>query len=1178
MSGVVRVLYIFGLQELTLFKIFKSNKMENLLAQLISVLQQVPNDPMQPEWIGIQSKGMKQWITLQAAQKLGVCANMNFVFPRQMVDHILAGFEPLQELKDQPDRTGGLNDGLNQDILFWSILKQIKANANTRALTGIAEYIQSDTTGKKESQLALKIAKIFDDYQIYRPEMLLDWQQGKMSSQVNDALAFWQAELWKAIAPKEHHHLSGKIQLFLNSFSPEKVIKNHLPCQMSLFGVSALPVQFLQVFKTISNIMDINLFFLVPSNQYFFDIQSPKQLGKIALKTQKGLDPELLYYEMTNPLLSSLGSSIKEFCSILEDFDYMEPDIDLFCDPANEIKKEKPDPQKGLLNCLQSDILNLVHRKTDYEDKPVLISDQDRSIQIHACHSPMRETQVLKDLLLDEFEKDPDIAPHDVIVMMPDIESYAPFIESCFSLENALPFAISDRRKNSESEVLNSFLKLVVLKNSRFERGQVLDLLLSESIARKFKITPDEISKIEQTVTDAGILWGKNASHRESLGLPPFEENTWEFGLRRLFMGMAMPENYDDLVAGVLPCHCLEGLDLEILGKLAAFCHTLFARMDAISKDLTIEQWCLELKKMIYSLMERNDQNSEDIGFLYQTIDQMGEDALAADFSEKLSPDTIFTFIEQKLDLSIAQGSFMAGNITFCNIMPMRSIPFKVVVLMGMDEKAFPRKAFAPGFDLIKKYPRKGDKIDRDEDRYLFLEALLSARSRFIITYTGMNIKDNSMIPCSGVVSELSETIDQSFVLPKGRDIHWSHPLHPFDKKYYIDEIDFKKSENQPVTHLYRSYSKDNLYIAQSLANVNFAQSIFIQKELIQKDSEAEQTSILDDSTPDTINIDEMIRFYKHPLKTWVQSGLNLQIPELSEEHPDREFFSINGLDQYLLGTSLLEKAIDQKKTIDQTKSIDQAEDVDWYSFFKAAGQLPYGEKGRAEYERIKQEAYPVIEKAKQLLNTKALPPFVTQIEIAGMTICGNFSDIRENGLFSLSYGRLNASRLVSAWIEHLFFNIAAPVGYPKETIVIGRDPLKKNPVATYVFKDLGSEALPYFEKLVQLFCHGSKNPIFLFCETAWQFVLSLSKKNFVISPETISEIMNQSKIKSTWLGNNFQIGEKQDRTISLCVENNDPFDSVDTLLASGFVKNALIVYQPLLENLALLENEENQS
>ncbi|MFH2091261.1 MAG: exodeoxyribonuclease V subunit gamma [Pseudomonadota bacterium] len=1135
-----------------MFNIFKSNQMENLMAALVCVLQQVPDDPMQPEWIGVQSKGMQQWITLQVAQHLGVCANTKFVFPRQMVDYVLAGFEPLQTLKEQAVHS----EGVNQDQLFWSILKQIKQPAKTGSLAGIADYIKSDTTGKKLFQLALKMAGVFDDYQIYRPEMLLDWQQGKVHSRMNDPMAVWQAELWKTINLKMPHHLAFDIRMFLDLFLPEKMIRHHLPERMSLFGVSSLPVQFLQVFEKISAVMDIHLFLLVPSNQYFFDIQSSRQLDKIALNAEPGIDPQGLYYEMTNPLLSSLGTSVKTFCSLLEAFDYSEPGLDLFCDPITQEPGNKLTEDCCMLNCLQSDILNLIHRKQDSDNKPILISDPDRSVQIHACHSPMRETQVLKDLLLDEFEHHPDLAPHDVIVMMPDIEAYAPFIESTFTLENALPFAISDRKNKSGSELLKAFLKLLALKNSRFERGQVLDLLLSEPIAQKFGITSDEISKIEQMVTDAGILWGKNADHRKSLGLPGFEENTWEFGLGRLFMGMAMAEGWDELVAGFLPCQSLEGLELEILGKFADFCNCLFTRMDAITKDLTIEQWCWELKTLVRSLMEHNDQNSEDFNFLFQTIDQIGDDAAIAEFSDTLSSDIIFSLVEQKLDLSIAYGNFMAGKITFCNIMPMRSIPFKIVVLMGMDEKSFPRKTFGPGFDLIKKYPWPGDKIDRNEDRYLFLESLLSARSKFIITYTGMSIKDNSLIPCSGVVSELAQTIDQSFKFSKERDIHCFHPLAPFDESYYLKGA------------CLRSYSRDNLCIARSLFQVGKVLPAFVQNQIMENGNDVQSVKIPGQIKPDiltpgiltqeTIPLDDIIRFYKHPLKTWVQDGLNLQIPELTDVQEDRESFSISGLEHYLLGTCLLEKFMDQTK------------DIDLYPFFKAMGKLPFGEKGRMEYERIKQNAFPVIEKARQVFNEHHLPPLVIQQKISGITIEANVSDIKENARYVLTYGRLNASRLVSAWIVHLFYMILAPDRYPKKTILIGRDPDHTKPVAVYGFNDPGPGAMLYFENLIRLFCQGSKKPVILFCETAWQFVLGLARKNFDTSVDSICEIMNQSKIKNTWSGNRVQTGEKQDRINVLCMGNNDLFDSADTLLASGFVDNALTVYKPLFESLEI--------
>jgi len=1128
--------------------IFKSNRVENLMDALVSVLGQVSEDPMQPEWIGIQSKGMKQWISLKMTEQFGVCANTKFVFPRQMVEYILSGHQPLTTVENSAHSL----DEMNQDILFWSILKQLNGKENhkihdhkisaDKRLNDLFAYIHSDKTGKKRFQLALKIASLFDDYQVYRPNMLLDWQAGKKYSEAVGQHTGWQAQLWKTVSGDQADHLPGKIQMFLDQFSLDTILENHYPHQMSLFGISTLPNQFLHVFKKISDIIDVNLFFLVPSNQYFFDLHSQADLDRMALKTESDFDQEQLHYETANPLLSSLGSSIQSFCSILETIEYQEPDLDLFVDPVEE--NSHMDENNRMLDWIQSDILNLIHRSSDIENPKIQVSKVDQSIQIHACHSPMRETQVLKDIVLNAFENDPELAPHDIIVMMPDIESYAPFIESVFSFENSLPFTISDRRKRSESDVIKAFLKIVSLKNTRFERAQVLDLLLSDAIAQKFNITSDDISKIEQMVADANILWGKSGHHRESLDLPGFEENTWEFGLDRLFLGMAMPENYNDLVSGVLPCESLEGLEMEILGKFAQFCHTLFARLDALTHERIIQHWCKEFKGLISQLLDRNNQTLEDMSFLFQTLDQMEDDAQLAGFTEKVSFEIILSLIEQKLDQSIAQGNFMAGKITFCNIMPMRSIPFKVVALMGMDEQAFPRKAYSPGFDLIKKFPIQGDKNQRDEDRYLFLESLLSARDKFIVTFTGMNIQDNSPIPCSGVVSELLETIEQSFELPEQSNIFYSHPLHPFDEKY------FKTFKGQDSAFL-KSYSTDNLNIALALSASQKEPAVFL--------NDTDVKTVL--TVPDNLEsydfqLADMIQFFRHPLKMWIQKGLNVELPDISDPDSDRENFSITGLGQYLLGSNLMESFSD----------LNNGKDL--YSFFRATGVLPYGDKGRIEYDRILQDALPVIEHAKDLIHSPPLPQFSCSRKIGDLTVSGHISDIRENGQCILTYGKINGARLISAWVNHLFFNLAAPEEYPKSTIIVGRDPFNKKPVARYGFKPMGEKAISFFEDLVALFCKGSKQPVFLFSETAWQFVQAFVKVNFEATNENIAKMMAQSKIKTSWQGNQFVMGEKQDRYTALCVQNNDPFASVQSLIDSGFVQNSCLVYQPMLENL----------
>jgi len=1102
--------------------------MENLMAAMASVLEAVPDNPMMPEWIGIQSRGMKLWIAMQLAQRLGVCTNMQFLFPRQIVDHLLAAFKPLE---DQ-------HDGLNEDFFFWSVLSVIQANPSQKFLSEIETYIKGDETGKKLYQLSLKIAKVFDDYQVYRPDMLVDWQHPSFVETLKDPAAQWQAALWTRVVSKNpQSHLAVKARLFLEKACLENMNMAKLPSRISLFGISFLPELFLQMFEKMSGMMDINLFLLTPTNQFFLDIQSARQMGRLAVKQETGQDLEPLYYEMTNPLLSSLGTAGKKFHSCLEAFNYHEPFEDLFQDPLTE--------SNTLLAYLQSDILNLVSRKSGQTDAPVIIEASDTSVSIHACHSPMREAQVLKDLLLNEFEKQPGLAPHDIIVMMPDIEAYAPFIQSVFSLETVLPFTISDRRKRSESEPLDAFLKILALKNARLEQSRVLDLLLSPSIAQKFKITMDEIPGIEKMVGDAKIFWGKDGTHRQSLGLPPFEENTWQFGLQRLFMGMAMPENHEALVQDILVCQSFEGIDLAVLGKFADFCHTLFSCLDSLTGQKTINQWCRILKEITAALMDRNFNNGEDLVFLIQTIDTIREDACTAGFSDPVSFDLINSLLEHTLDQLISQGNFLAGKITFCNVMPMRSIPFKVVVLMGMNEPSFPRQAFTPGFNLIKKYPRAHDKIQRDEDRYLFLEALLSARSTFIITYTGMSIQDNSKIPCAGVISELADLMDQSFVFQKKEGYLFFHPLHPFNEAYF----------NQ--TGPFFSFSEDNCNIAKALFKSESGPArsenrLFVKNPA--KEKEKDPAPIL--------TLDEMVWFFKNPVKGYMTDKLNIKLPDTGEQTIDREAFSISGLDQYRLGSFLVEK-----------KSMAK-EEKDFYPVFKAMGSLPLGEKGRLEYEKIKAVATPLMDAARTIASKKKLPPISLEVAMDGQMVSGNFSDTTEDGVYSLTYGKLNGARLLSGWIRHLFLNLCAPLGYPKKTILMGRDPKGKKPVLTCLFPVLESKTLACFTDLIQIYRKGGNQPFYFFSETSWQFVQALAKENgdpdsWAMDRDLIFKALNKSK--TTWYGGFYQTGEKENRYVSLCVENNDPFESVDALLSSGFVQNAITVYKPLLENLEIV-------
>jgi exodeoxyribonuclease V gamma subunit len=1086
--------------------------MEILMQGLSSILAEAGEDPLMPHWITVQSRGMKQWISLKLAESLGVCANMRFVFPRPLVDELLSHFTAF----DHPNET------VDEDFFFWSVLKLVREIRTLKELSGIDAYLREDRTGKRLFQVSRKIATLFDDYSVYRPDMLLDWQKGSRKEALQDPSAEWQAFLFqKMMETRPLDHPAARTQAFLQGFSKEKFNTAGLPSRISLFGISVLPELFVQVFEKVASVMDIHVFLLTPSSRFFFDIRPDREVEKRAVK--EGVPPEFLFDEPVNPLLASLGAAGIRFHSGLEAFHYQEPFDDLFLDPVEE--------GVSMLWVLQSDILNLYHRKEGGETLPLAVDPSDTSISVHACHSPIREAQVLKDLLLAEFENNPDLAPHDIIVMMPDIEAYAPFIESVFSLETPLPFSISDRRKRSESEPLEVFLKILALQGSRLEKSLVLDLLLSGSIAGKFKISLDDTTKIEQMIDNANILWGRDGEHRKGLGFEAFAENTWQFGLNRLFMGMAMPEGYDGLVQGILPCESFEGLDLEVLGKLAAFCHALFSGLSGLEGEKTLAAWTRVFRQLARSMLDENPETAEDLFFLMETLDELESGAKKAGFTDAVSFDLVHSLLAQKLDLNISQGNFMSGNITFCNILPMRSIPFKIVVLMGMDESAFPKKVFSPGFNLMKKFPRPRDKNDRNEDLYLFLETLLSAREKFIITYTGMSIRDNSLIPCSGVVSELMEVMDQGFVFPKGYSYRFFHPLHPFDGSYF--------NGTGPLF----SYSGDNCRMAAALLGERRKKRPFVEIPDQEK---------LGDPVQD-ISLDEVIRFFKNPLEGFVKSGLNLTFKLLEEEKEDWEAFTVAGLDQYLLGSLLLEK------------EAESPHDRDLYPVFRAMGSLPPGRKGRLEYEKLMALADPLVREARKIAAIPPLPTLAAEIQENGIRVSGRITHVRETGAYLIGFGRLNGSRLLSAWIRHLFLNAAGPRDYPRQTFLVGRDTRGKKPLSNYRFPDLGRGAEGYLEELVQIFQKGIQTPFYFSPETSFRFAEALAEEGFALTGEPVFKAMGRAK--KAWQDRHQGTGERENRYVGLCVEDNDPFESVETLLSSGFAQNAIRVFKPLLEN-----------
>ncbi|MCG8553056.1 MAG: exodeoxyribonuclease V subunit gamma [Desulfobacterales bacterium] len=1122
-----------------MLNLIKSNRMENLAQGLCAVIGEDPGNPMSPEFIGIQSRGMKQWLSQVIARHFGVCANVRFMFPRQILEYI-------RELSCENLETGLPESGLlNRDMMAWAVLGALMENLSEPAradngFLGPRSYLEHDDTGTKAMALSRRIASVLDDYQVYRPDMLADWGKGEIQN-ADHPHTLWQAVLWQSVI-KKGISLPDQMQACVAALDSGAINTTGLPRRISLFGISAMPPFFLDLFNVLGRNVDVFMFLLTPTHHFFFDLPSPRQQEKDALKKKavSRLPQE------GNPLLTALGQGSREIQGLLENFDYDEPMGDMFHDPVampEDNVTDEQDPHGAvpdMLRVIQSDILNLVRRGKGRADGPMAVAPGDDSLAVHACHSPMREAQVLKDLVLDAFNRDPGLNPHDVVVMMPDIEAYAPFLEAVFSQAPGLPFTVSDRRRRSESLTLSAFLNILNMKEARLEKSKIMGLLSSPVIADKFGLSMADQDIVSALFDLAGILWGKDGAHRQKILGRPYEHNSWAFGLNRLMAGFALPEASRLFVNDVLPCDGVEGLEGEILGKCTHFIHSLFKALDLMESPGTVPEWTARFRAVISQMLAKDLGNDGDMAVLLNALDDMEKQAGQAGFDQQISFAAVRLALTAKLDVNVSQGSFISGGITFCNLMPMRSIPFKLVCLMGMDAQSFPRTGTSPGFDLIRQNPRLGDKQDRLEDCELFLEALLCARLRLIITYTGMRISDNAPVPVASPVAELIDTIEKSFAFQKGFQWRFIHPLHPFSPVYF-------SGSHGPG---YFSYSNAQCRICSG-RNAIIQKGETVASSFGFQDMDNDRAPEERDSkeTPG-IALSDLIAFFRHPVKFYVTETLGVVYPEPGEVPDEREPFRLSGLSLYQLGAM----------------AVENRENIDLFPMVKAQGRLPFGTKGEQEWARIYELAEPVKHLAQDETAGAAPRTLELYLQTEAGSITGQVTDVYESGRVAAGFGRVNATRLLTQWIMHLAYSCVQD--RPGATILVGQDPKYRKPVVRFKFCPVEekSRAQALLLELAGVYLTGRTTVFPFFTDLCFQLVSDLSTRDYDLSSPSLAKALN--KCTGLWHNSFNSTGERFNRYTAFVFGQDNPFSDPSSLEHFGVLDAGLAVYRPMLEYL----------
>ena len=1128
-----------------MFSVFHSNQLESLKILLVHLIKAEPLDhPFTAEKILVQSPGMSQWLKMELAKEFGVAANIEFPLPATFIWDIFT-----RVLADVPKRSA-----FNKEAMSWKLMTLLPGLLDLAEFAPLKHYLERDAEPLTLYQLAGKIADIFDGYLVYRPDWIEAWEQNREVAELAGEHP-WQPILWRELyqftieSGHSHYHRGNLYSEFIQAVAEGKVDKTLLPQRLFIFGISALPPRYLDALKALGQQIDIYLMFSNPCQHYWGEIRDEKYLASLRRKTLMIKDgelasleaesrPDLLHTEQStgNALLASMGKLGRDNLYLLSQLELDEHEyfLDL--------------PAQDLLTSIQSDIF---HLRQQQDDRALLtsqhktpISPDDQSLTLHSCHSAMREVEVLYDTLLSWFDQDPQLQPRDIIVMVADINAYSGAIQAVFGNapnDRFIPFSISDRTSDHENPILHAFLQLLALPQSRCLASELLELLETPAILHRFAVDDEEFERARHWVDQAGIRWGLDAHIGDELGFAVNEQNTWQSGIERLLIGYVMSETVDLVELGdnlYSPFKEVQGLGAELAGKLAHFINKIAYYRSQLAQAHPVTEWRTLLAQMLGDFFLVDLEDEVALASVQETLVHLQEQLEDAGYHQDLDSSIVRYYLQSKLSTTRVSQRFLAGQVNFCTLMPMRSIPFKAVCLLGMNDGTYPRTNQSDGFDLMNGRSRIGDRSRRDDERYLFLEALLSARQRFYISYIGQSIKDNSERLASIFVSELLEYCQQNYRLESDAEresdesarrleqhLIIQHPMVPYSTQAFVG--------SQP------SYAQEWWPVA------NLAEWQKAMPELALRDC------LIEWPRPIMLELSELLKFWNLPVRYFFNQRLKVAFDDRSILVEDDEPFAFDHLQSYQLRHELVQwllaEGVSQAKDSTATERFKQVK--------RAQGALANGSFGDLEFEQHVSQTLPLAQivatlTAEEYDNIEidlTLQPLDDQTPVY---VQGWISGVYSSGLVRYRVGRIRAEDLLGAWIEHLFVALS---GASRVTHLIGYE--KKSGIEHLVFAPVEdrAEAQSYLSMLVANYFHGLNQPMPYLPKSAMAAIeAGLNKGTWVGDVDEMKK-----KVQQVFVGGQFISGETENPYIARV------WPEADDQLLSQLVDRACQILKP---------------
>jgi exodeoxyribonuclease V gamma subunit len=1022
-----------------MFQLCTSNNAATLADALGERLRSRGRNPLLPARVLVPQASLRRWLQMHLAQQLGVVANVDFVLPAQFAWELLRAARP--ELPHQSP--------FDVEVLRWHLHALLGEPLDGVALAPLRDYLGGDADPLRRYALSLELARVYERMQGYRRAQLLEWKRGGAADD-------WQAELWRRLLPRVGgSSRAAQVDAWLRAFDPEYAADNAvekpappgLPEHFACFACANVSPDVLRMLAIAGHHCDVDFYLPLPSQEYLGDAPQSRRAVHALLQEKQG----------GNPLIVQQGGALAATVELLYGYQQVRPD-------AETEAFDNAIDRATLLGRVRDDIL---HHSTPAPDKRV--AEADDSLQFHACHTPLREVQTLHDTLLTLLQQDATLQPRDIAVMLPDVAAYAPAITAVFGgVERNdarwIPFNLGDAGAVVLHPVVQLFQSLLEAPASRWEASAILDVLAVPGVRRHFDLDADALERLAQRLRDAGVRWGEDERARAGCG--DYREFSWAFGLDRLLAGFACGDAGDTLVGDTAPLPGIEGAAFAHLDAVLGVTATWRRLRTQSQHAQTAAQWQRLLNETLDSLYQPDPHDNTETRALERIRAALAALAHACDAANpnlKLTWAELRAFLRETLATADPQQHLFTGGVTFCGMVPLRVVPFRVICLLGMDEAAFPRRE-ANGLDPLLRDRRAGnakpgDRDVRADDRLLFLQLLAAARDVFYVSWIGRDAHTNEERPPSVVVSELLEVLREHYLLAPADDamrkrqnaqLPRGEPLHPFDRSLFAANAQTARSfhaEWRPAANVPSHGTQDAAPFAATALPAPAASA-------------------------DTLQLDALKRFFADPARGFLEHALHLRLPRDAEADADLEPLQPNdALLRYSLAGMLLAHG--------------HADAEREQRLLRAQGQLPPGQLADAALASARERAGKLREAIAAFTGGAARSDDITHtLALAdGTQLTGTVTDVYPAGLLRATTGKLNGKRALQARIDTLFATAAtgAPVACRVCWMESG-DKVEQRDLVTTTPVD----ACTQLAALVAALRSGCVRPLPLFAKASW--------------------------------------------------------------------------------------------